>query len=294
MGYNAQDFSDAFTGRKLIYIYHNVIDGRGDKAATETEVFDATQRAFKELSELVERLRKYYSPLNVLITADHGYIYRRTPLQEYDKTPKQDLAGIVSSRRFIMAREDVEAQGMQNFSMEYLTKYNQGMYVVMPRATNCFKIQGAGSRYVHGGASLQEITIPIIRFRSDKTAKGGVVAQKVTLSLTSLSRKVTSIITHLNFHQAEPVDDKHLPLRVTAYFADEDDNRISNENIIIADSTDKSPEKRVYKEKFTLKNMAYDKGKSYFLVLKDEESVNSTLERIPFAIDLVFGGGIQF
>ena len=113
--------------------------------------------------------------------------------------------------------------------------------------------------------------------------------------LISLSRKVTSTITHLKFHQNEPVDDKHLPIRITAYFADESGNKVSNENIIIADSTDKLPERRVYKEKFTLKNMVYDKGAKYFLILKDEgETVNQELERIPFVIDLVFGGSIQF
>ena len=147
--------------------------------------------------------------------------------------------------------------------MEYLTKNNSGIYAVLPRSTNCFKIPGAGSRYVHSGATLQEIAIPVIRFTSDKNQKRSMSAKKVSLGLTNLSRKVTSVITHLSFFQNEPVDDKHLPIRVTAYFVDEEGNRISNENIIIADSTESQPEKRVYKEKFTLKDMAYKKGASY-------------------------------
>jgi hypothetical protein len=41
--------------------------------------------------------------------------------------------------------------------------------------------------------------------------------------------------------------------------------------------------------------MPYDKSKKYYLVLKDEdEIVNSEYLRIPFIIDLVFGGSIQF
>ena len=120
-------------------------------------------------------------------------------------------------------------------------------------------------------------------------------ATKVNVSLTNLSRKVTSVITHLSFFQDEPVNEKRLPITITAYFADEAGNRISNENIIIADSTSNKPEDRVYKEKFTLKDMAYKKDASYFLVLKDEsEMVNTELEKVPFAIDLVFGGSIQF
>jgi len=292
---NLRQLSEKFAEVKLIYIYHNAIDGRGDNATTENEVFDATEKTFKDLSALVRKLRNGISAINILITADHGYIYRRTPLAEHDKTSKQDLASIRGGRRYIMARENIEKQGTLNFPMDYLTKDSKGMFAVLPRSTNCFKIQGAGSRYVHGGATLQEIVIPVIRFTSDKNLKKSMSAKKVSLGITSLSRKVTSVITHLSFFQNEPVGEKLLPIRVTAYFVDEADNRISNENIIIADSADTQPEKRVYKEKFTLKDMAYKKGASYYLVLKDEdELVNTELERIPFTIDLVFGGSIQF
>ena len=292
---NLKQMSEKFAEVKLIYIYHNAIDGRGDNAATENEVFEATEKAFKDLSALVRKLRNGISAINILITADHGYIYRRTSLFEHDKTSKQDLASIRSGRRYLMASGTIDKQGTINLPMGYLTKENKGIFAILPRSTNCFKIQGAGSRYVHGGATLQEIVIPVIRFTSDKNLKKSMSAIKVSLGLTNLSRKVTSVITHLSFFQNEPVDDKHLPIRVTAYFVDEAGSRISNENIIIADSTDTQPEKRVYKEKFTLKDMAYKKGASYYLVLKDEdELVNTELERIPFTIDLVFGGSIQF
>lgn len=295
MKLNKQQMSEKFSGMKLIYIYHNAIDARGDNAATEHEVFEATDKAFRELSGLVRKLRNDISAINILITADHGYIYRRTPLQERDKTPKEDAAGIESKRRFILSKESIEKKGTQNFPMDYLTKDDSGLYVVIPRSTNCFKVQGAGSCYVHGGTSLQEIVVPVIRFKSDKNLSRSMSAKKVSLGLTNLSRRITSVITHLTFFQNEPVDEKHLPLRVTAYFVDMAGNRISNENIIIAESASVKPDERTYKEKFTLKDMAYDKSKEYYLILKDEdELVNTEIERIPFVIDLIFGGSIQF
>jgi len=287
--------SEKFSGMKMIYIYHNSIDARGDNAPTENEVFEATDKAFKDISGLVRKLRNEVSAINIIITADHGYIYRRTPLAEHDKTPKQELAGVKSKRRFILAKENIEKQGTQNFSMDYLTKKHNGMYAILPRITNCFKVQGAGTRYVHGGTALQEVVIPVIRFKSDKNLSRSMSAKKVSLGLTNLSRKITSVITHFTFFQNEPVDEKHLPLRVTAYFADEAGKRISNENIIIVESRSAKPEERTYKEKFTLKDMAYEKSATYYLILKDEEElVNSEIERIPFVIDLVFGGSIRF
>jgi uncharacterized protein (TIGR02687 family) len=290
-----KELSEKFTGQKLIYIYHNTIDARGDNAPTENEVFEATEKAFKELSELVRKLRNEVSAINIIITADHGYIYRRTPLAERDKTPKEDIAGVKSKRRFLIAKGNIEKQGTQSFSLDYLTKSNNGLYAVMPRITNCFKVQGSGSRYVHGGAALQEVVIPVIRFKSDKNLSRSMSAKKVSLGLTNSSRKITSVITYFTFFQNEPVDEKHLPLRVAAYFQDENGNRISNENIIIADSVGIKPEERTYREKFTLKDMAYDKSAAYYLILKDEEEqVNSIIEKIPFIIDLVFGGSIRF
>jgi uncharacterized protein (TIGR02687 family) len=294
MNLNKAQMAEKFAGTRLIYIYHDVIDARGDNAPTEHEVFDATEKAFDDLDKLVRKLRNNISAINILITADHGYIYRRTKLEERDKTPKEDAAGILSKRRFILAREDVDKQGTQSFSMDYLTKEPTGLYAIVPRSVNCFKVQGAGS-YVHGGTSLQEVVVPVIRFKSDKNLRGSMGAKKVSLGLTNLSRKITSVITHLTFFQNEPVDEKRLPLRVTAYFADAAGNRISNENIIIAESSSQKPEERTYKEKFTLKDIAYDKAKEYYLVLIDEEEmVNKEIERIPFTIDLVFGGSIQF
>jgi uncharacterized protein (TIGR02687 family) len=288
-----QQMADTFGGVKLIYVYHNAIDARGDNAATEREVFDATDKALRELSTLVRTLENNISAINFLITADHGYIYRRTPLLQSDKTPKETEDSIEAKRRFIMTRQKIELQSTQRFSMKYLG--NCEITTVVPRGANCFKIQGAGANYVHGGSALQEVMIPLVKYKSGKNIAKAELARKVSLSLTSITRKVTSVITHLNFFQNEPVEDKLLPLRVKVFFEDENGGRISNENIIIAESTSQNREERAYKEKFTLRNIAYDKSKSYYLVIKDdEETIEREIERIPFIIDLVFGGGIQF
>jgi hypothetical protein len=170
-------------------------------------------------------------------------------------------------------------------------KGTKDLYAVIPRATNCYKLQGGGTGYVHGGTSLQEVVIPLIKFKSDKNSSKSRGAKKVNVGLTSLSKRLTNVITHLSFFQYEVVEEKVLPIRLKAYFIDDNGERISNENIIIAESTSINPEDRTYKEKFTLKNMQYDKTKEYYLVLEDEEEmVNNSHAKIPFSIDLVFGG----
>ncbi len=282
-----QQMHDIFVGKKLIYIYHNTIDAQGDKSSPEHKVITATEDALKELCGLVRKLINDISAINFFITADHGYIYRRTPLQESDKTPKQ--SGEVLKRRYMLTTGNPE--GAQLFSMKYLGLPE--LKAAVPYGANCFKIQGAGSNYVHGGATLQEVMVPLIKFKSGRNLIKQTSASKVRLSLTSLTRKLTSQIVYLDFAQSEPVGEKMLPLNVRVAFVSEEGERISNENIIIADSDSTNPAKRVYKEKFTLRNMKYDKSKKYYLVMYDDDSVvENEIERIPFIVDLVFGGGL--
>ena len=61
---------------------------------------------------------------------------------------------------------------------------------------------------------------------------------------------------------------------------------ISNENIVIADSRLNKPEERIFKEKFTLKDIHYDKTEEYYLVM-EEEGTKDIYEKIPFSIGIV-------
>lgn len=44
------------TKRQIIYVYHNQIDARGDKANTEDEVFHACEEAVQEIVDLIHRI----------------------------------------------------------------------------------------------------------------------------------------------------------------------------------------------------------------------------------------------
>lgn len=45
-----------FTGKQVVYVYHNQIDARGDKPNTEDEVFVACQEAIAEIIDLIRRI----------------------------------------------------------------------------------------------------------------------------------------------------------------------------------------------------------------------------------------------
>lgn len=287
------EYKEALEGNRLIYIYHNVIDATGDNSTTEREVFQAAEKALQELLQLVRNLVNHVSATNIYITADHGFIYRRSPLQESDKVSRQDIGAIAEGRRYLLTSAGDDQEGALPIPMEYLLGEQSALKAIVPRGVIRYKVQGPGANYVHGGASLQEIIIPLIKFKYVR--RDAFKPTKVTVRLTNISRKITNRITFLEFLQIDKVEDKKLPLKLKLYFVDEDGRRISNENIIIADSKSQQPEERTYREKFTLKDIAYDKSKNYYLIMEDEEEpVEKIYEKIPFVIDLLINDGFTF
>ena len=76
-----------------------------------------------------------------------------------------------------------------------------------------------GANYIHGGSSLQEIVIPVIKFKSIR--KDEFKSTKVDVKLTNISRKVTNRITYLEFSKLKKLK-KKLLLRLKIYFEDEE------------------------------------------------------------------------
>lgn len=283
------DFRTAFGGKDLIYIYHNNIDARGDNSKTEREVFESVEETFEELKSLINSLINNVSAVNIYIVADHGFIYKRGSLAESDKTPGESDSDSFENKRFILSLKDRNIEGTFKFDLGYLTGSGEEVKYITPRGANRFKVQGTGSNYVHGGTSLQEIVVPVIKFKNDRSKSGKNDIKKVDLRLTNISRKITNSTTNLEFFQTEKIEEKMLPRRIRIYFADEDGNKISNENLVIADSKSENPSERTFKQIFVLKNMKYERNKRYYLVFEDEdETVEKLYDKIPFVIDIAF------
>lgn len=284
------EFRKLVRGKDLFYIYHNSIDARGDHYPTESEVFDAVEEALVQLSSLVTRLVNNVAATNIYVVADHGFIYQCKSLAEYDKTTGDSDENDYVSRRFILTGQDKQLDGTLTFSMKYLLGEGNAFKCITPRGANRFPVKGGGANYVHGGPLPQEIVVPLVHIKNER-GRSAKNVQKVTVTLTSISRKITNAITYLEFFQTEKLADKIRPCRLKLYLVDRDGNRISNENIIIADSQSDDPAERKFREKFVLKNMKYDKSQKYYLIMEDEEEqVEKIYDRIPFTVDLAFSG----
>lgn len=277
---------ETFKGKKLVYIYHDSIDATGDKASTEVYTFSAADRAINELYDIVKIIKDDLSGTNIFITADHGFVYQREVLEESDKIEKEGITAIEVKRRHLFTQEAGEKSGLLDINMDSLITNEYKITTYVPKATIRFKIQGAGANFVHGGASLQEIVVPLIQFKNIRSGqRNSREIEKVDVKLTNTTRKITNSLFNLTFFQTEKVEDKRVPRTVKIYMVDKRDSVISNEETLICDRTSDKPEERTFKLRFALKAIPYDKNVNYYLISKDIET-NIVIEKTPFNINL--------
>jgi len=288
-----QERRELIAGKEIVYIYHNAIDTTGDKQATETKVFEACNTAIDELTAVVKIIVNDMSGSNILITADHGFLYTYKPLEESQKISRQTFKGKLYElgRRYALTAIDTTADYLLPVRMD---RTFSGIPIrgYAPQDTVRIKVQGSGENYVHGGISLQEMVVPVIVYKGMRTGqKNYVQLQKPGLSLISESRKVTNMLFYLDFLQKQPVGDKVQPCHYRLYFTDDEGNPVSDIQTVIADRTSDNASDRVFRVRFALKQMQYNHNKTYRLVIANDTDAP---EEVEFRIDIVFADDFGF
>ena len=283
-GLKKTDLRSIFTGKQVVYVYHNQIDARGDKAITEDEVFDACEEAITEIMDLIRKISTNANTYKFIVTADHGFIYKREKITESDKISGINGTNACVNRRFIISDNQILEDGIRNMSLGYVLGSNDQRVVSYPISSNVFKTPGAGQNYVHGGSSPQEMIVPVVNIKMEK---GHMETTNVQISLVSMVQKITNLITTMDFIQSDPVSDTVKAATYKMVFMSEDGERISNENIYVADSREPDSQKRIFRMRFNFKNKSYEKSKQYYLVVYD---ANTEIEafRHPVIMDLAF------
>jgi len=280
-------------GKEIVYIYHNTIDALGDKPATETKVFEACDSAISELNAIVKVIVNDLSGTNVLITADHGFLYTYKPLEESQKISRQTFNGEIYElgRRYAL----VDPQTTSDYLLPVKTEREISgipMKGYAPRDIVRIKVQGGGENYVHGGISLQEMVVPVIVYKGMRSgSKKYVEVQNPGLSLISESRKVSNLMFSLDFLQKQPIGDKVQVCNYSLHFTDDSGISVSDTQTVIADRTSDNASERVFRVRFTLKQMQFDRNKIYRLVIANNTDVPEETE---FRIDIAFADDFGF
>ncbi|MGI6788795.1 MAG: BREX-1 system phosphatase PglZ type A [Aminobacterium colombiense] len=237
----AEDFLSMNTqtdGRQLsrdhdvIYIFHNGIDKTGDARESEHRVFDAVEEEFEILLRIIKKITNVNGN-NILITSDHGFIYQDKAIEESDFAT-YDLPGgaVAFNRRYVIGDCLEEQPAFKKFTASQLGLDGKGE-VLIPKSINRLRVQGAGSRYVHGGASLQEIVIPVLIIKKQRTSD----VSQVEVEVIHTSR-ITSRQPALSLYQSEPVGEKTLPRELRIGFYSLDGRSISEVHNVIFESAE--------------------------------------------------------
>ncbi|SNT15533.1 MULTISPECIES: BREX-1 system phosphatase PglZ type A [unclassified Azospirillum] len=266
------DGRDLFRDHDTIYIYHNRIDAVGDKLATEDRLAEAADDAIDDLVKLVRRLTSANFS-NILITADHGFLYQHRPLDESDYAiaEPQGAAILVRNRRFVLGRQLQETPGLKHFTAAQLG-LGDGPDVLIPNSINRLRVKGAGARFVHGGASLQEVVVPLLRV--SKRREADLRQVDVQIIVTGRSQ-ITSGQIAVAFYQAEPVSAKVQPRELLVGLYAEDGTLISDEQVLTFDFSSDNPRERELSRKFLLSRAA-DAYNTKDVFLKLRERVGRT------------------
>lgn len=284
------DLRSIFTRQDVVYIYHNQIDARGDKLNTENEVFNACAEAVEEIAALIRRLTTSANRSRFIVTADHGFLYRRNKLSESDKIGSVSGAADVLGRRYLLSANAVVTEGVASTAVGVMMQNKDERMVSYPVGADIFKAPGSGLNYVHGGSSPQEMLIPFIEVKTERGYKETTTAQ---IALVSLTSKITNLITSLDFVQTEAVSDVVKETTYRIYFVDGNGEKISNEHLYVADKKDKDTVKRVFRLRFSFKNKKYSKAQKYYLVAYDDNNALEVL-RHEIIMDIAFADEFDF
>ena len=273
---------------KVVYIYHDLIDMIGDKRGSEGKTFEATAQAIKELSELVRFIVNNLNGSTVLVTADHGFMYQESALEEADRhTVQEGMPGVLKpKKRYILGRGMWPQQNAWagNTATTAGTDAGEGsLDFLVPKGAGRFHFVG-GARFVHGSAMPQEIVVPVIVVKESDTEKAKT--RQVEVSLLGSSNKVVTNKQRFEFIQTEAVSERVLPVTLLMSICDGDQS-ISDEQTLTFDSTSPMLDERKRSMMLTLAAGSYDRAKDYFLVARDAKT-KAEAWRVPLRIDLAF------
>ncbi|WP_348944740.1 BREX-1 system phosphatase PglZ type A [Chitinibacter sp. FCG-7] len=228
---------DRVRDASVVYIYHDQIDMLGDKAASENKTFEAVENTLEELNRLVGFVVGNLAASTVLVTADHGFLYQESPLDNADRSTLniKAIGALKAKKRYVLGNDLGQTDKAWFGSTEQTagTEADASLHFWVPKGATRFHFSG-GAKFVHGSAMPQEIVVPLLTIKLSETDKAKV--EHVGIAPMLLSNKIVSNISRFEFVQTAPVSAKVLPRTVNISVRD-GDTVISNEQVVTFDSS---------------------------------------------------------
>lgn len=211
-GLSAEERRALYKANRVLYVYHNRIDATGDKTTTERQVFEAVEDTLRDLVDLVKKLAGA-NATNIFITADHGFLFQDEALADsffLSTQPQGDDIKVVN-RRYVLGRGLKVDFAFTTFAPVQL-ELDSDLEVQIPKSIHRLRVAGGGSRFVHGGATLQEVVVPVLAVNKKRKSD----TRLVNVEIWPESDKITTGQVVVRLFQSEPVREKIQPRTVRA------------------------------------------------------------------------------
>ena len=222
----------------LVYIFHNTIESIShDNPAKTTR---ACKETVSEIKKLVPSLHATYNVANVYVTSDHGFLFNDIRFEEKDKHKIADTYDERKTRYYI-TDDNSPVLGISKFPMESVSAMSgSGKYVAVPDGTNRLYAEGGGYEFAHGGASLQEMIIPILYSHNQKEG----AKPKVGMTLIGSALSIISSRLKFNLIQDQAVSEDYRERTIVCGIYEGKD-LLTTEKEILLNSSDVNPQNRL-------------------------------------------------
>ena len=262
---------ELFRDNNVIYIYQDIIDSTAHSAKSEDRAFEAVQEAMDELVKLVKKLTAANAS-NLLITSDHGFLFQNGVQESDFVSPEANEAeSQYRDRRFLLGTKMSARDGLRHFRAEQVG-LGGTTEMLIPKSINRLRQRGSCFRYVHGGAALQEVVVPVIKI--NKSRQSDVAHVDVELIRGSISTISTGQLA-IQLYQQQPVDDKLQARTIRLGIYAQNGDLLSDVQEIAFDLTSENPRDREIKTQLVLSSAA-DAFNNQQVTLKLEVRVPNT------------------
>lgn len=257
---------------RLVYVFHNTLDDNCHGCTLKT--FASTCKdVFDELVQLLTFIHDTANVTEVYITADHGFLYNDMTFEEKDKLAIAEDSTDKTTRYYI-CNSGTESPGITKFPLQSVSAMKGDLYVGVPTGTNRLAVKGGDYNFAHGGASLEELVVPIVQSRYKRVN----AKQKVTVSLLEPTLSITSsrLKAHLVQGEAVSMDVQELTVQCAVYVGDE---AVSPVKTVTLNSTDtEMGASRIYEVDLTVTQSATSRIMQFRVFGKDD-TLNPLIEK---------------
>lgn len=285
-----QQGRDLIRDYEVVYIWHNTIDAMGDSASTEEKTFEACRNAVVELKDLVTRVINRLHGTRIIVTADHGFLFQQQPLSGQDKTTLQIKPDntIKNHKRFIIGHQLPADDFCWKGKVADTAGVSDSSEFLIPKGIQRFHFSG-GARFVHGGAMLQEVCVPVLQVKALQKTAAEKQPQRRPVDIVKHHPliKLVNNIDKVSLLQTDPVGELFEPRTLNIFIVDNANNVVSGKERICFDSDNDAMEKRIRDVTLKLIGANFNRRNEYWLILEDAQT-ETGYQKYPVIIDLAF------